>query len=198
MRVGTSQPIVPFRFNATDHEYLDPETGVLYPHITGMLNDTGWVDDEWFTEESSERGVAVHRLTADYDLKSLDVATCTSKYRGYLLGHVKAVGIARPTWLAVEEPLVHSTLRFGGRPDRDCIAYNLRAAWEEKSGQAARGHQIQTALQAILIADEARMPATAIARFCCYVKAGGKFKLEEHTDRRDFDEAYRVIHECTR
>jgi hypothetical protein len=192
-----------FRFNAADHEYLDLDTGECFPHITGMLSDTGWVDDEWFTEESSERGIAVHRLTADYDLKALDVPTCTSKFRGYLLAYVKLVGIAQPTWLAVEEPLVHSTLRFGGRPDRDCIAYKLRAAWEIKSGAPARSHQIQTALQAMLIGDEAGLPYDAIrngavSRFCCYVKATGKFKLDEHKDRRDFDEARRIIRECTR
>jgi hypothetical protein len=187
-----------FRFNVDRHEYLDPATGEIFPHITGMLVDTGWVDDEWFTEESSDRGTAVHRLTADYDLGALDVATCSSIFRPYLLAHVKVVGMARPTWLAVEEPLVHSTLRFGGRPDRDAIAYKLRCTWEVKSGVAQRSHQVQTALQAILIADDAKMPPEAIARFCCYLKPNGKAKLDEHTDKRDFIEARRVIKACTR
>lgn len=187
-----------FRFDAANHEYLNPETGEVYPHITGMLERTGWIDDTWFTEESSDRGTAVHRLTADFDLGALDVASCTSIFRGYLLAHVQAVGILKPEMIAVEEPLVHPRLRFGGRPDRDMVAMKQRGVWEVKSGAPARSHQIQTALQAILVGHEAGLPPESLLRLCCYVKDKGKFKVEEHKDRRDFDEAYRIIRECTR
>lgn len=187
-----------FRFNSNAHEYIDLLTGDVLPHITGMLERTGWIDDQWYTEESSDRGTAVHRLTADYDLGALHVESCTSIFRAYLLGHVKCVSIARPTWHTVEEPFVHRTLRFGGRPDRDVTAYGQRGVWEVKSAAPARGHQIQTALQAILVADEAGLPPTALSRFVEYLKPNGKFKLEEHTNRKDFDEAYRVIRECCR
>lgn len=185
-----------FRFDPAQHEYLDIETGELFPHITGMLEQTGWIDDRWYTEESSDRGTAVHQLTAAYDLGALHVESCQSQHRGYLLGHIKAVDIARPKWLHVEEPLVHPAYRFGGRPDRDCIVYNLRATWEIKSGDPERSHQIQTALQAVLIAMEANLPPEAVGRFACYLKAKGKFKVERHVDRRDFNEARRVIRAC--
>lgn len=189
--------VLAFRFDALNHDYVSIDTGESFPHITGMLAETGWIDDTWYTEESSDRGTAVHRLTADYDLKALDVASCVSRFRGYLLAHVAAVTIMQPTMLAVEEPLVHPRYEFGGRPDRDAIVRRLRATWEVKSGQPDRAHAIQTALQAILISVEAKLPPEGIARFCCYVKDKGKFKLEEHTTRRDFDEAYRVIRQCT-
>lgn len=195
---STTSAVAPvaFRFDQQHHEYIALATGEALPHITGMLEETGWIDDLWFTEESSERGSIVHRLTADYDLGALDVETCVSRHRGYLLGHVAAVTIARPTWHSVEVPLVHPTFRYGGRPDRDCTVYSLRSVWEVKSGGPHKAHRIQTALQAMLVSVEARMPAEAIARFCCYVKDKGKFKLEEHRDRRDFDEARRIIRRC--
>lgn len=189
---------LPFRFDALNHEYLDIDTGECFPHITGMLERTGWIDDRWYTEESSDRGTAVHRLTADYDLGSLHVESCQSRHRGYLLAHVKAVSIARPKMLAVEEPLVHPLLRFGGRPDRDCLAYDLRAVWEIKSGGPERAHQVQTALQAILVGHFAKLPPESIGRFCEYIKDKGRFKVERHADRRDFDEARRVIRACCR
>ena len=188
---------VPFRFNALNHEYLDEATGEVYPHITEMLLQAGLIDDTWYTEESSARGTAVHRLTADYDLQALDVESCTSLYRGYLLAHVAVVSILQPTWLAVEEPLVHSTLRYGGRPDRDCLVGGIRAVWEIKSGPPEGSHPVQTALQAILVAQEARVPADAIARFCCYLRPDGRYKLDEHRKRTDFDRAFRIIHEST-
>jgi hypothetical protein len=186
-----------FRFNARDHEYLDVETGELFPHITGMLELAGLIDDRWYTEESALRGTSVHRLTADYDLGSLDVESCTSIFRGFLLAHVAVVGIMTPTWLGVEEPLVHPTLRFGGRPDRDCLVNGIRSVWEVKSGPPEPAHRVQTALQAILVAHEAQLPADTIGRFCCYLTGEGKYKLQEHRERTDFDRAYRIIHETT-
>ena len=59
---------VPFRFDALNHEYIALDTGEMLPHITGMLETAGLVDDLWFTEESSECGTCVHSLTAQYDL----------------------------------------------------------------------------------------------------------------------------------
>jgi hypothetical protein len=193
---GVTPRTLPFRFDALNHEYLSVDTGEVFPHITGMLEQTGWIDDRWYTEESSDRGTAVHKLTADYDLGALHVESCQSKHRGYLLAHVKAVSIAKPKMLAVEEPLVHPVFRFGGRPDRDCIAYALRSTWEIKSGAPERAHQVQTALQAILIGHVANLPPESIGRFCEYVGDKGKFKVERFVDRRDFDEARRVIRTC--
>lgn len=191
-------PVLEFRFDAANHEYTDVLTGEVLPHITGMLERTGWVDDRWYTEESSDRGTAVHRLTADYDLNALHVASCTSVFRGYLLAHVKAVDILKPKMLAVEEPMVHHVLRFGGRPDRDMIAMKQRGVWEVKSGSPSKAHQIQTALQAILVAQEANLPPESLLRLCCYVKDKGKYSVVEHKERRDFQEALRIIRECCR
>lgn len=191
-------PTIPFRFNDETHEYLSVDTGEVFPHITGMLEATGWIDDRWYTEESSDRGTAVHQLTADYDLGALRVTHDEPRttFRGYLLAHVKAVSIARPRWLAIEEPLVHPVFRFGGRLDRDCVVYGLRSTWEIKSGVPTRSHQVQTALQAIMLGHFAGLPPESIGRFCEYVRDKGKFKVERHVERRDFDEAQRVIRVC--
>jgi hypothetical protein len=188
---------VAFRFEPIEHVYTDLATGEEIPHITGLLARTGWIDDTWYSEESCERGQQVHSLTAAFDLGGLiDVSGCVSAYKGYLQSHVKAMSIIRPTILSVEEPLVHPTLRFAGRPDRDLVAFGLRAVMEGKSGPAARSHMIQTALQAILVSVDAKLPPESIARFALYWQANGKFKLEEHTNRRDFDEAFRIIRRC--
>lgn len=185
-----------FRFDAGAHEYIDVATGQVLPHITGMLHRTGWVDDTWFTEESSLRGQAVHKLTADFDLGALHVDSCTSRYRGYLLGHVRAMAIARPVWTAIEEPRVHPRHKYGGRCDRIGLAWALQSVWEVKAAVPQRSHQVQTALQAILVAPEIGLDARSVKRFVEYLKPDGKFKVEEHKDARDFREAERVIREC--
>ena len=186
-----------FRFDAIEHAYTDLETGDVLPSITQMLLRTGWVDDTWFSEASCERGTEVHRLTAEYDLGALDIDSCVSPYRGYLLSHVKAMSIMRATVLEVEVPKVHPVLRFGGRPDRVLIAWGARAVCDGKSGAPAKSHAIQLALQAILDSTDALLPPEHIVRYALYWRPDGKFKLEEFKNRRDFDEARRILKVCT-
>jgi hypothetical protein len=185
----------PFRYDADYHEYI-VGTGEVLPHITGMLERTGWVDDTWMTEESSERGQAVHDLTKTYDLGALHLATCASRHRGYLLAHVAASRALRPAWTAIEEPHVHYGYRFGGRPDRVGKALQQQTVLEVKTAAPSRAHQIQTALQAILVSDLYPLPPEHWLRLTLYLKATGRFKLEQHNHRADFDEAYRIIKVC--
>ena len=183
-----------FRFDAIDHRYfLD---GLEVPHIHRMLEQTGWMDDTWMTEESSARGREVHRLTAQHDLGALDLATVAQEHKGYVLAYVKALTVGRVGVASVEEACVHPTLKFGGRPDRTVKIQGLRGVLEIKTGQPMKGHPIQLALQAFLVADHAQLPPEALARFCVYLTPTGKFRLVEFTDRRDLDEAYRVIQRC--
>lgn len=200
-----------FAFDANRHEYVDTDAGEVLPHITGMLEACGWIDDRWYTEEGCTRGQVVHRLTTDYDLGAIErPGEVVAKYKGYLLAHVAAMKIIRAEWRHVEEPLVSRAHRFGGRPDRVGLVYAAQAVCEIKSGAipaparpagsradpSANSHQIQTALQAILVSDELRLPAEAIQRHALYLKDNGRFRLIPHNDLRDFDEARRVIARC--
>lgn len=191
--------VTAFRFNAADHVYTDLATGTALPHITGMLERTGWVDDTWMTEESCERGLIVHAMTSDYDLGALDPDTCIGKHRNYLLAHVGCMRRLRPIWDAIEVPLVHPLWKFGGRPDRVGMVLRERCVFEIKTAVPARSHAIQTALQAILVASQQPdLPPAQFVRYCEYLTPKGKYKLERHIDRADYDEAYRILQVCTR
>jgi len=192
-----TSPVHPFRFDAASHTYYGADGSVL-PHITGMLETTGWTDDTWMTEESSERGQIVHALTCDYDLGALEPDACVSVHRGYLLGHVECTSRLRPRWTHIEVPFAHPSLRFGGRPDRLGLVLNRRAVFEIKSGAPTKAHPIQTALQAILAGGYDPLPAWQWARYCEYLTKSGRYKLEEHRDRRDFDIAHDIIRTCAR
>jgi hypothetical protein len=184
-------------FDANRHEYIDLTLGEIVPHITGMLEETGWIDARWYTEDSSERGRAVHQLTADYDLGAIeDPRTVTSKYKGWLLAHVKVMAMIRPTWRHVEEPLVSRLHHYGGRPDRAGLVYAAESVLEVKSGAREKSHRIQTALQAILVGEEIGIPPEFITRYGLYLSGHGKAQLEQFVERRDFDEAYRIIRTC--
>lgn len=196
MRAPHAITTLPFRFDAIQHLYLPLEAGEPYPHITGMLEETEWSDPTWFTEESRIRGTAVHKLTADFDLGALDVPSCTSRYRGWLLAHERAMQILRPDVLEVETASVHPTYRFGGRPDRVWKLDGAIVVPDIKTGAFEKCHPIQTALQAILVSLRYRLPAPAIGRFGLYLQESGRFKFRPFDDRSDFDEALRIIKRC--
>lgn len=197
-----STEALPFRFDAAAHEYLSVDSGEVYPHITGMLQTTGWVDAKWYTAESRDRGSAVHRLTTDFDLGAIgreDLPLVNSIYKGWLMAHVSAMDIIRPTWDMIETPMVHSVHHYGGRLDRGGMVYKAFSVVELKSGGPEKAHAIQLALQAILASEKVNLPAETIPRYGLYLKSNGKFKLELFPDtRRDFAEARRVIARCCR
>lgn len=186
---------VRFNFDHVDHVYTI-EGGIARPHITGMLQHVGVIDDTWFTEESCDRGTAVHDLTAAYDLGALDPRSLVSKYKNYVLAHVKAMQLLRPTQLAIEEPEMHPIYKFGGRPDRVLKAYNVLTVYEVKTGAPAPAHAIQTALQAILVAWRYGLEPRMLQRMAGYYKSSGSFSLDIHREARDFDRALSIIKEC--
>ena len=150
---------VVFRFDAGVHRYTAGDTGEHLPSVTQMLKATGHIETTWMTEAGRDRGTAVHALTAAYDLAALDLARCVSPFKGYLMGHVHAMQVLRPELLAVEEPIVHPLYRYGGRPDRDVKIDGLRGVLEIKTGGQEDWHSLQTALLAILVAEEAHLQA---------------------------------------
>jgi hypothetical protein len=197
------QPVT-FHFDAVNHVYT--VGGVVRPHITGMLQELGIADDLWFTEESSQRGTAVHDLTAAYDLGALDPRTLVSGYKNYVLAHVAAMQLLRPQMLAVEEPEVHPKYLFGGRPDRVAKVHKVLTIIEIKTGVKSRpvrlwgrmvdAHQTQTALQAILVAWRYGLEPQMFQRLAVYEKPTGRAHIETHRDPVDFVNARRVIKEC--
>lgn len=189
----------PFRFDAVDHAYIDLATGEQLPHITGMLEQTRWIDRTWFTADSSERGVAVHQLTADYDMGALDLERLISRYRPYVLAYAEAMAVLQPTIRHVEEPLITQVApHWGGRPDRGVIVRGVPGPLEIKTGDPDKSHPIQTALQAILLEQEFNLPAEYQARFCVYVKDNGRCKVVPHESRSDIRKAREVIYKCCR
>lgn len=192
-----------FRFNPDRHEYTDARGRVL-PHITGMLERTGWIDSTWYSEESSARGTAVHSLTADYDMGALEAQSCSSVYKPWLLAYVAAMEVLRrPVWSAIEAPVVHPDLRFAGRPDRVGTVFGAYTILEIKTNNKGwnleRAHPIQTALQALLVSAAYPLPPEEWQRYALYCRPDGRWRVIEHKDtRKDFDEARRIIRACTR
>jgi hypothetical protein len=177
-----------FAFDVEKHQYLDLVTGEILPHVTGLLDAAGLTNPRFYTEEARVRGSEVHRMTTAYDLGAIERPLATdSPYKGWLLAHIAAMRVLRPSWSMIEEALVHPELRFGGRPDRAGTLQGVVSVVDLKSGgPEPKAHPVQTALQAILLAPEVKIPAEHIDRYCLYLKRDGKWKLTKHEARRDF------------
>lgn len=185
---------LPFRFDYDAHVYFVNDQPI--PNTSSMLVQTGHIDPRYYTEESRIRGRAVHGLTAQADLKALDVDQLVSEYRGYVLAHGAAMARLKPTMIAIEEPVVHPQFRFGTRPDRVVKIHGVLAVLDDKTGGREKWHAIQTAIQAIGIGWKYHMPPELIQRFTLYIGESGHFSNVLHPRRRDFDVAYDVIREC--
>lgn len=190
-----ASPYVPFRFNPATHTYVEVSTGRLLVSITQMLVADGLVDDRFFTEESCERGTAVHELTADYDFGILKPEECVSLYRPWLLAHVNVMKIERAEWQLIEEGRAHGPMGFAGRCDRAGVMRGGVCVNEIKSGARSNSHEIQTALQAILVAHEFHLDSAPemIHRYAEYIGDNGRAKLLRHEKRTDFDKARQLI-----
>lgn len=185
-------PMPAFRFDAVQHRYFC--NGKEREHCTGLLQKAGLIDDTWFTEESSIRGSAIHRLTADYDLDALDPRTLVSTYRGYVLGHVDAMRVIPHEWDKVEQPIMHPVHLYGVRTDRVGRIYGLQGVLEGKSTAAPHySHEIQTALQVLAESYGHPIPPEAWWRGALYWKPNGKWRLIQHINRRDFDVAREIL-----
>ena len=117
--------------------------------------------------------------TADFDLGALDLPSCTSKYKNYVLGYVACVTRLQPVWEAIEEATVHPTLRFAGRPYRVGVEAGLQTVLEVKTGVVSKAHGVQTALQAILEAWRQGPPPHRWQRLALYLQPTGRYKLAD-------------------
>lgn len=181
----------PFLYDEATHTYRDAY-GVI-PSITQLLALSGWVDDRWYTVEARERGSAVHALTAEIDLGAQLVDDVGGALRGYVLAHVAAMQVLKADLEHVEIAAVHPTIRLAGRPDRVGRFWGQRGVLDEKSGQPHKSHKIQTAMQAILAEPTLGVPPEHQIRLSVYLKASGKYAVDQWTDPGDIVEARRII-----
>lgn len=192
------------RFDKARHEYMDEDTGEILEHTTSLLKKAGEVDDTWLTDEGRRRGTAVHDLTCDYDLgaiddpKTLKADTLQGDYKPYLLGYVRAMEMMQHEWTLIEEVCAHPFYRYGCRPDRGGTIYGAHGVLEVKTGAIEKHHGIQTALQAMVLGAEWKIPERALVRYALYLKPTGRFALEEHTRLEDFDRAHEIARKFCR
>ena len=124
---------------------------MAYSNMTGLPSVTDiirpYINSDWFTEESSKRGSAVHASCAAYLLK-LYAPPLQDEYRGYFESFKRWADAVIEDVILVEKRLIDEKLAFCGKPD---MVVKLKgdkgfSLPDIKTGQATlRAWQIQSA-----------------------------------------------------
>lgn len=153
--------------------------GLLYPSVTQVLADTGFVDKSWFTEYARDRGSKVHRAALLSDQGDLDTDNLDPVLRGYVDAWERFRAEVVPEFTAMEEGLFSDTYRFAGTPDRFGLMGTFETVFEIKTGSPEKWHGIQLAGYSILL------NKPYCQRVGIYLKEDGRYNLEFYRDRQD-------------
>jgi hypothetical protein len=164
----------------------------LVPSVTQVLGAVALIEDEWFSEQSRERGRFVHKAIFYEEREGLDDASLDPRLEGYVRAYRAFVRDVRPgPCLLIETPLADPVLGYAGTPDQLRPINDRLAVVDHKSGGEAAWHPLQTAAYAYLMREHATIwPAGAavpvLDRYALYLHSNGQYRLVPHTDRRDF------------
>lgn len=153
--------------------------GVVYPSVTQVLTEAGFIDPTRFTEEGAERGSRIASVTEWYDTGELNEAAFVKAYPdevGYLLAWKKFLRERVFAIVAIEEPVYNHAWGYAGTPDRrvQLIGGTGQCVPDIKTGAKAFWHGYQTA--AYMDCCE----GAVTTRMAVYLKPNGKYTCDPH------------------
>ena len=182
-------------FNPAIHEYKDG--GEIIPSVTQILKVAGVIDDRWFSEESRERGSAVHDLAERYangeredklgrSLESLEYVNAFARWMK-----------EKKVYSIYTECTVHNSIngkRSAGRFDILALIGGKRVLVDLKSGGPAPWHKVQLAAYALaMFQDGTPVNPDKVANL--YVKPDGTYHYRP-VNGMDLVRAIRTWKEC--
>ncbi len=138
------------QFTAATHEYK--QDGISVPSVTQILVAAGYIDSQWMTEESRERGTAVHDLCQRYAMGSrYDNAGRELESLEYVNAFAAWMTVTKAYAIATEQIISRSINghRYAGRYDLLCDIRGKRLLTDIKTGVKAKWHHIQIAAYAL-------------------------------------------------
>lgn len=159
-------------FNEEIHEYR--YEGRKVPSVTGILSSLDFIEDEFFTLESQERGIKVHRITELYDLGSLDEDTVDPRLAGYLKAWITFQEATGLVFTMIEHRVYHPGFAYAGTLDRKGVDKKGHTILLDiKTGVKAVWHQYQLGGYALCC-----QPADEL--MTVHLMEDGQFRVEEH------------------
>jgi len=165
-----------FTFDKDNHLFI--VDGRVWPSITQILSAEGFINGQWFTEYSRNRGSYIHQIVHWHIIDELDTDSIDPTLKPYYdawLAFERDVGFVS---IEVEQPRINHVYQFGGIPDHVALLNGKESIIDVKSGVDIPATALQTAAQEILI-------GKLLPRYSLQLKADGKYSLKHHTDRQD-------------
>lgn len=166
-----------FTFDEATHTY-QMENGEIWPSVTQVLQDMGFVDSRWFTEESRTRGKYVHKIIELHVKGELDEDTVDESLKGYFEAYQRFACDTSFIPEEIEVPASILTYRFTGTPDYVGLLNGLPSIIDGKSG-------LISAVTGLQLAGYEVLKQGRYKRFALQLKADGNYKLTSFTDRND-------------
>lgn len=146
-----------------------------FPSVTAILQKAGLIDPTWFTEESRQRGSAVHLAAEYFDRGTLIFDDLDPQIAAYLRGFIQFRSNGHPLsaheW--IETPLKDPGGLYAGTADRILIN-RPRSVWDLKTGDPKAADKYQLAAYTNVLEDP-----ESYRRFCLYLRPNGTYRVRE-------------------
>lgn len=189
-------------FDDRTHEYR--WDGRVVPSVTQVLKGSGFIDDQWFTEDARMRGSAVHLAIELLEEGALDWSTVDER----ILPHLAAYEAFRREMnfrpILVEEKGYHPIYGYAGRPDCPGVLNGKLAVVDLKTGARQNWMGLQLAAYAELLEylpaySETLerfedIPKQKPERYVLELNGSGRYRLHRYNDREDFKTFLAALH----
>jgi hypothetical protein len=172
-----------------DAQHAYRRGGIVRPGVTSVLTSQGFIEGDFYTEESRQRGTFIHEATVFVDRNTLDEESVPEKWAAYLESYRLWLTRRRPHALLREARLHHPVFDYCGTVD--FFGFLADDAWpwtiDFKTGPPQRWHRVQTAAYEAAIFVDADARAMLRRRGSLYLHGDGReATLVQHAGSRDF------------
>ena len=159
--------------------------GIIYPSATEILQEMGFIDTTWFTEQGADNGTRRHKVLQLAALDDLIESSVDIEDMPFLLAFQNLMETTKavPIKECIEERRFNSIYGYCGKPDLPVIYNGRNEIWDFKTGIKQGWHGLQIGGYLGLFDD-------IFYGRCIYLQPNGKFKLSTNiygrAERTDF------------
>lgn len=166
-------------FNEEEHIYK--QDGNIYPSVTQILKRVGIIDSAWYSEESAQRGIEIHKIIEKIGSRvdPLVIFDIDDEYLGYINAYLKFLNDNKPVIIEKEEPRININLGYAGKPDIIAWLNNKKCIIDIKTGSQEKWHGIQLSAYKLLLASDKVIQSL----YCLYLQKNGIYRLVEYLDK---------------
>jgi len=155
------------------------------PRVTEILKNAGLIESAFFTDETRDRGSAVHAAAHYLDENDLDWPSVDPSVLPRLRQYQKFKDDVKPEILAMEEQVVNEPLQYAGRLDRRVKINGREGVLDLKGPSECAWHRLQIMYYVACFPRQ-------LARWALYL-SDARYKLVEFRGREDWEACKAIL-----